>query len=129
MVELARIKPPGRSYADWRRFLEDCRQAGVAAILADSRGQSTGDFATPLGYALLRRWRWLQEAEERGLRYEDAERAFDAAIERDRDALAASMREQEHRRAKAVRERESARRRKGGDDSDELLSHATEVGL
>jgi len=122
MTTLAEIRPPGRSFAEWHRFLEECREAGVAALTEDRRA-----FATPLGYALLRRWRWLEDAEQRGLRYDDAERAFSAAIERDSAALKASLEETERARARAMQERDPRAARRKARDASDLLDYADEV--
>src|SRR5262252_10293048 len=91
MRSLAHIRPPKGSYADWHRFLEQCRAAGVAAIIGPADGKDDGKFhgfATPLGFALLRRWRWLRDCEKRGVPFEEAEQLFQVGMERDKDALA-----------------------------------------
>ena len=122
MRALAHIRPPGGSYADWHRFLEQCREAGVAAILAPSGGKDDGEFhgfATVLGLALLRRWRWLRDCEKRGVPFEEAEALFQVGIERDKDALTAA----EQERVDAVaRVRDEL-------DADDVLMHAGELGL
>lgn len=133
MGALAHIKPPARSFSDWRRFLDEAREAGVAAL--DGNEQ----FATPLGFALLRRWRWLEDAERRGLRYEEAETAFAAAIERDSAALKEAMKQADRQRARAMSERDGKKpkpTRNGAifdqeydDESAGIFEHARSLGL
>lgn len=108
---LAEIKPPDlKSYDDWERFLEECRVAGAAAVYKDREtGEATPEFAGPLGFALLRRWRWLQDARERGIPFYQASAAFDAAIDRDREAVLEAIRQQAARRQKAMAERDGKR--------------------
>lgn len=124
--QLEHIAPPGPSYAAWERFLEDCRAEGVAALLPDSSGQSAPLFATPLGYALLRRYRWLEESQRLGMPYQEAERAFTAAIERDSAALAEAEHERQRRLARAMRERD---KRRPADDADEIFARVDKLGL
>ena len=119
---LRSIQPPKGSYADWDRFLEECRKAGIAAL--DKPG---GVFATPLGYALLRRWRWLKESRERGIPYQEATVAFDAMVERDRDASLAGDRDRMQTAARAMRERDGGKRgRRAAPESEDLLEYADE---
>lgn len=116
---LAGIQPPGRSYADWHRFLTECAEAGVAAVYGDGNGNATARFGTCLGYPLLRRWRWLRDAEERGLPYADAEAAFGLGYERDAKALRAAEDDQRSALARAQDER----------DANAIFKHAHEMGL
>ena len=116
-AKLAHIRPPGPSYAEWHRFLAECEEAGLASTEANARGISTGLLASPLGYALLRRWRWLKEAEDRGIPYAQAEAAFEAAIDRDRDALIGTAKEQDRHRAAAIAETEKKRDGKSSDEA------------
>lgn len=95
------------TYDEWRRFLEQCRAAGVAAIYTDDDGTFRG-FATPLGYALLKRWRWLTDCEARGVNEEEAEREWLVRYERDKDALLQSEREREEAVQRALHERDKA---------------------
>lgn len=137
-AKLAKIAPPKGSYADVFRFLEECRAEGVASIEVDAKGEAKG-FATPFGLALLRLYRWAKESENRGIPYEEAVTAFNAAIERTEGAEKALVREQEQRAARAMREREGLRRndkkRRGNaadgyqPESDDLLSYAESKGL
>ena len=128
MTALATIRPPGRSYADVRRFLEDCRKAGVAAVIESKDGQPTAEFATPLGPALLRLWRWVEDSERMGIPYEAAEASFNAAIERDRDAFTTSMLEQQRTSARARHERDNKNgKRRSDPDADALLAYAEET--
>jgi hypothetical protein len=109
---LARIKPPARSFADWERFLNECEAAGLCSTIANSYGESTGIFASPVAYALLRRWRWLRYCREKGISYEAGEALFDEGIE------------------KADRERRNAERSNKGDSvADAVFSYARERGL
>lgn len=110
MRSLEFIRPPDPNYGDWRRFLEQCREAGVSAIYVNEHGKFVG-FSCPLGMPLLRRWRWLQDAEDRGLAYEDAEAQFGASIERDRDALREAEAERVDSANRATAERERQRKR------------------
>lgn len=111
LTALAKIKRPGPSYREWHRFLSDCQKAGVAALVS----QDPPQFATPLGFALLRRYRWLKDSEERGIPYEQAEQQFCAEIERDRGGLYAAAIAQERQRARALRERDHPKAGKRGD--------------
>jgi hypothetical protein len=109
---LSHIRPPEGSYADWHRFLDECREAGIAAVYEGEGRHNEPEFhgfATVLGVALLRRWRWLQESEARGIPYAEAESAFAAAIERDSAAIAESAHLQAGASARAAREREKKR--------------------
>lgn len=108
---LAHIRPPKRSYADWHRFLEQCREAGVAAILRDPKGTEADfrGFATPLGFALLRRWRWLRDSEARGLAYDNAEIEFQTSFERDRKALIEAGQQAQTTAHRAIRERDGGK--------------------
>jgi hypothetical protein len=125
MRSLGEICPPARSFADWRRFLEEARQAGVAGL----ENQDPPVFATPLGYSLLRRWRWLEESERRGLTYEAAEAWWKATADRENDALEESMRSQDRTRARAMAERESFRKPSQESVRGEMHAFADEVGL
>lgn len=116
---IARIRAPGRSYADWHRFLEECREAGLAAVYGDANGESRAEFVTPFGYALLRRFRWLRDAEAMGLPYEEAEAAFGVGMERDADALRRADEDREASMLRAMQEREAA----------DIFARAAELGL
>ena len=94
------------SYAEWHRFLDECLEAGIATTYTDQEGEHFRGFATPLGFALLRRWRWLRDSEAQGLPYEDAELAFTAAFERDREALIEAANRQEIDAALAALEKD-----------------------
>lgn len=120
---LAHIRPPKRNFADWDRFLEQCREAGVAAVYGNERGEMTGGFVTPLGYALLRRWRWLRDSRAAGLDYEAAEMAFYVGLERDKAALTAAEREREKTVQAATHELAE------GPDATEMFAHAKDLGL
>ena len=120
-ASLAHIRPPGPSYAEWHRFLREAEEAGLASTTGSARGVSSGLLASPLGYALLRRWRWLKESEDRGIPYAEAEAAFEAAIDRDRDALIGTAKEQDRRRAAAIAETE--KKRKGDDVNVAAIGH------
>jgi hypothetical protein len=122
---LRKIRPPGRSYADWRRFLEECREAGVAGLVSEHPPR----FANFLGPALLRRWRWVEESERMGIPFEEASRAFDAAIERDGESLNGAMAQQQRTRYSAERERDAAKtgRRRVPRDADALFAYADEA--
>jgi len=137
MRALAHIRPPcalaaaGKgnhdgpckgSYADWHRFLEQCRDAGVAAILAPQDGKDDGKFhgfATALGLALLRRWRWLRDCEALGVPFDQAEQLFQVSMERDKDAITKAEQERVAALARAQEELEA----------DDVLRHAGELGL
>jgi hypothetical protein len=125
LTALRKIRPPGRSYDDWRRFLEECREAGVAALTSEHPPR----FANFLGPALLRRWRWVEESERMGIPFEEASRAFDAAIERDSDAMNGAMAHQQRMRQSAERERDAAKtgRRRVPRSADELFDYADEA--
>jgi hypothetical protein len=81
MREMATIKPPGKTLDDWERFL---RQAAEVAL--DS----------PLGFALMKRKRWLNHARAANMTYEAAELAWSGARapETEADLLEAYAREQ-----------------------------------
>lgn len=119
MRALAHIRPPGRSYADWLRFLEQCREAGVGAIYRDK--EDFQGFATPLGFTLLRRWRWVRDSVAKGLEYDQAELAFDAGLERDKEALIDAEKQQGEAAAKAREELTDTQR--------EYFDHAKDMGL
>lgn len=102
---LAFIRPPDDNFPDWHRFLDQCNAAGVTSIYADEHGKFVS-FGTPMGMPLLRRWRWLQDAERRGLSFEEAEAAFELEIERDKDALLTAEAERQHSANRASLERE-----------------------
>lgn len=118
MAALATIKPPGRSYSDVRRFLRECEDAGLSGWQTDRNGHATKEPATPLTFALLRLYRMVDEGEQRGIPYQEAELAFNVAIERDRQAHAESMAQQQEtaRRARAERNPKAK--------DDELFKHA-----
>jgi hypothetical protein len=71
LMKLPSIRKPQSSFEDWARFLTDCDEAGLSAV------SDKGQFATELGFALYRRWRWLAYAKEFGLSYAAAEAAWD----------------------------------------------------
>jgi len=125
ITALATIRPPGPSFADWRRFLEECREAGIAAV-------EGSQFSTPLGYALLKRWRWLEDSERMGVPYEQAEAAFCAAIDREREAYGRADRERAETAARTLAERDGKNRRRNGrapiDDAaaDDIFTYAEE---
>ena len=138
VAELATIRPPGApdkwrdltaeqlekarkgSYADTRRFLEDCREAGVSALTEDHK-----NFATPLGLALLKLWQWCEESESRGIPYHEAVMARNASIERERGATAESIAETARRAAAARSERDPKTKARG--KADELFGYADET--
>ena len=62
----------------WDSILELARMRGIAAL--DGRGGFFGVF----GFALLRRYRWLVDARNRGLTPQQAEREFCARIDLER---------------------------------------------
>jgi hypothetical protein len=83
-----------------------------------------GVFDGPLGYALLRRWRWIQDARDRGISYGEAEAEFSALIDRERAALKAAERERARIAAKTLAERNSSKYRKtAAEDVDDLLEY------
>jgi len=108
-MKIRSIAPPGPSYADWKRFLDECEAAGLVAVVDDA-GKATA--AEPFGMALLRRWRWLHDSIAAGLEYEQAEAAWVAGMEREQAAMAESMRVSDRNRAAAIREREGEKRDK-----------------
>jgi hypothetical protein len=71
-----------------------------------------------MGYAMRRRWDWLQDALERGIEYRAAEAAFDAAVDRERGADAAMGGEPNARAARR------AQRAGQAPDADALFAHA-----
>lgn len=121
--KLAAIAPPGRSYGDWKRFLDECEAAGIIANVGDD---GKAELAGPLSFALVRRWRWLHESCELGLSFEDAERSWNAGVERERAAIRESLEEQDRRRAAAMRERDGKNPNRRRND---LLGYARETGL
>lgn len=70
MMKLPSIRKPQSSLEDWQRFLNDCDEAGISGVT------DKGQFSTPLGYALYRRWRWLAYAKENSLSFAAAEVAW-----------------------------------------------------
>ena len=118
MTELAKIRPPGRSFEDWERFLREA--APVAAY-------ETEGTAAPLGRALWKRKRWLENAREKGLTYQDADAAWNADYERERAAIVESLQRNDTQRAAAMRERENPRSRRRADrPSAELFDRSDE---
>jgi len=110
MGGLKDIRPPGRSFGDWERWLRE-----VAPIALDS----------PLGFAIIRRKRWLDDARRRGLVYEQAEQEWNATYERDAAAISASLHRQDQQRARALRERDGKRR--PPEDAEPLFDYADEM--
>ena len=88
MRDIARIKPPGKSLDDWERFLRES-----AEVALDS----------PLGFAIMKRKRWLNRARATNITYEAAERAWDGSAPHERPETE--------------------------DEINALLDHASEVGL
>lgn len=130
--ELADIRPPEATFEDWLRFINEWNEKGGAKL--DERER----FAGPMGMALLKRWRWVQDARARGLTFTEASIAFDAMIERERDSFSKMQRDRERQLAKAIEERneEKQRGRRRGRaengyqrDGDDLWNHAEESGL
>lgn len=114
--KIMNIAPPYGSFEDWDRFLEQCREAGVMAL---EYGQ-----LTPIAAALLKRWRWVRESRERGIPYQEAATAFDAAIERERDAMRATMKSSAIAAKRAREERDGRKRGRAAGESDDLLEYA-----
>lgn len=108
MRALAHIRPPDPSFEDWHRFLDQCQHAGLSAVFVDREGDFI-NFATPVGLSLLRRWRWLRDCEARGIGYEQAEYEFEAAMERDGEALRRAEADRLEALDRMTREREQAR--------------------
>jgi hypothetical protein len=80
---LSRIKPPGPSFADYRRWIDECIEAGVVVVEADKQGRPAR-YSGVFAQAIAKRIAWLQDALQRGIPYAEAEAAFDAAIDRAR---------------------------------------------
>lgn len=80
---LARIKPPGPSYADWRRWIDDCIAERVIGIEVDKQGRPVR-YVGVFAQAIAKRIAWLQDALQRGIPYQEAEAAFDAACDREK---------------------------------------------
>lgn len=104
-TSLARIKPPGESFEDWHRFLEECRAEGVSDPVVTTDGSFVG-FASPFGLALLKRYRWLTDAEARGICFEQAAYEWEAMIERDGEQVRHAETERLRTVVKAQRERD-----------------------
>jgi hypothetical protein len=100
-----------RSFADWEAFL--------VAHRAPPSTREKPQFGGPWGYAMRKRWDWLQDALDRGIDYQAAEGAFDAVVDRERGEERASASEPNAR----------AHRRATRDTADALLDHAQRVGL
>lgn len=127
---LETIRPPGSSFEDCERFLEDARAAGVASLAADRDGVSRAEFGTPLGMALLRLYRWMKDARANGLTYDQAKRAWAASFEREAAALQESARQTDARRVKAASERNGPARGKARYGlQGEMHALADEAGL
>lgn len=137
MRAVATIPPPARSFEDWERFLEACREAGMTGY-DDARRE----FATPLGEALLKRWRWLRDARARGLDFETASDEFDRSVDVARAEAQSRMSEAEKVRARHTLEATDARRQRRNnrnrtindrdrepDWSDQMHTFAEEAGL
>jgi hypothetical protein len=119
MTGLASIKPPGRSFEDWERFLRE------AIPIASMEREG---IAAPLGRAFFRRKRWLENAREKGLTFQQADAAWNADYERERAAILESLKQTDAQRVSAMREREDPRgRRRSARPSAELFDRADEA--
>lgn len=130
---LAKIKPPNRSYEDWRRFINDCIEAGVIVVEADEKGLPVR-YSGVMANAIARRIGWLCDSQGR-IPYREAEEQFNAAIERSRAAERQSSRHVEEKRAKAISETAEQRKRRTRrpqdgyaptDEADLLMDYANE---
>lgn len=134
MTGLATIKPPGRSFEDWERFLREATP--VAAF-------GPHDDAGPLGRALYRRKRWLENARAQGLTFQQADAAWNADYDRERAEILESLKKTDATRASAMRETENRRGKRPAptsadlfdrsagdyDWSDQMHTFANEAGL
>lgn len=136
LAELRSIRPPDASFDDWERFLEDCREAGLAALLGPSEDSTR--FANWLGLPLLKRWRWVQDAKRRGIDFRTAARAFDEMCERDAERMRKDAAAYEAAKQRVKEEKKQSRRRPRGstldgyqpepddDDPDLIMKYAEE---
>ena len=140
-ADLATIPPPNPSFVGWRRFLDDAIEAGAIIVEGDKNGDATR-YSGHLGHALARRVSWLANALKRGIPYQEASDAFDAAVDRERAAQQRATASQDKRRASTIQEaadekratRRPARRASDGyspDNSwrDEMSAFAEDAGL
>ena len=134
---LSRIKPPGPSFADYRRWIDDCIEAGVVVVEADKQGRAVR-YSGVFAQAIAKRVAWLQDALQRGIPYSEASDAFDAACDRESAQARGAMERRDRnvadtaaeyaaeRRAKKRRERRPA---DGYQPDAEMQTFADEVGL
>jgi hypothetical protein len=99
------------SFEDWREFLVEHR--------APPSPPEKPEFGGPFGFAMQKRWDWLQDALARGIPFQEAEQAFSDAVDRARGKEQASSGEPNAR----------ASRRAQRDDGDALVEHAKSLGL
>lgn len=125
---LAKIPPPGRSYAGIERWAKDCEDAGLASTIIDERGRDTGILASPWAIGIARLRREARAARDEGLPYEEFELRFNAAIDRDRQASREAMKRNERTVARAVKER-NAHGKPESLTFDEAKDHLEKRGL
>jgi hypothetical protein len=110
----AEVQPPW-DFETWEALLDQAVELGVAAVIVDDPSKpplerKIVDFAGPFGAALLKRYRWLQDAKEHGLTPTQAEAKFNVVIDRERSE-ARHREKQEATDRKRRRDEESAARK------------------
>jgi len=133
--EMPNVRPPGRSFDDWMRFLRE-----IADYVAfDGRGDPG-----ILYMAIVERKKWVEESIACGRTYQEAEQTWDAKYERERQNIENMLTQHDRQRVSAMRERDGKGRRQRPpanerlfqreaeaepDWSDQMQTFATESGL
>ncbi|HEX3458508.1 MAG TPA: hypothetical protein VHR97_11190 [Candidatus Baltobacteraceae bacterium] len=73
-------------FETWEAILDAAVEKGIAAVEVHDKSKPIDEhnlvgFGGMFGPALLKRWRWLQDAKARGLTPTDAEAEFTAAVQ------------------------------------------------
>ena len=103
------------TYDEYSVIFRRARAAGLFNVHADAEGKPTYRLHSPLGWALVRLYAAVKDANKRGLSAEQFHRDFCAQIDRDSDVVKKAV-EYRDTKAREAREKADQERRRGGGD-------------
>lgn len=99
------------TYDEYRVIFRRAHKAGLFAVYADEKGEPTARFHSPLGMALLRLYRAVKSAKQRGIPEQQFHAEFCAQVDAETDVVRKAVAYRDERAREAREKVEQDRRR------------------